>query len=337
MVRSVRRDQPQRLRRCWASSRSALPRAALGMGRRRAAGDLGRFHRLRDRARLWAADRVPRQQRSGEEQPARGGASSCSPPPSAARPGPTSSSRCCESRDPDAQAFAMLVMLLVATVMSLLAAAIPAAFVAGMLPMIVGVILLYASRLARARRCRRRRWRSASSAISWSSCSACTPPPRSNISFQAEKDALIAELEQAKLNSDEARRRAESANLAKSRFLATMSHELRTPLNAILGFSEVMKGELFGPARRSGLQGIFQRHPRQRPASPDAHQRNPRPLAGRGRALRTEGGAGVAAGVVEECCQLLSMRGEEPQHRHHRNARDAICRASGRTSARCAR
>src|SRR6476646_6444445 len=63
---------------------------------------------------------------------------------------------------------------------------------------------------------------------------------------RAEKDALIGELEQAKAISDEARRRAEAANIAKSRFLAQMSHELRTPLNAILGFSEVMKGEVFG-------------------------------------------------------------------------------------------
>lgn len=73
---------------------------------------------------------------------------------------------------------------------------------------------------------------------------------RSNVhilSVQAEKDDLIAELEVAKSMSDEARRRAEEANLAKSRFLASMSHELRTPLNAILGFSEVMSSEVLGP------------------------------------------------------------------------------------------
>jgi two-component system cell cycle sensor histidine kinase PleC len=63
---------------------------------------------------------------------------------------------------------------------------------------------------------------------------------------RAEKDALIGELETSKAISDEARRRAEAANIAKSRFLAQMSHELRTPLNAILGFSEVMKTEIFG-------------------------------------------------------------------------------------------
>jgi two-component system cell cycle sensor histidine kinase PleC len=67
------------------------------------------------------------------------------------------------------------------------------------------------------------------------------------MSFRSEKDALIAELETANAMSDEARRRAEEANLAKSRFLASMSHELRTPLNAILGFSEVMAKEVLGP------------------------------------------------------------------------------------------
>lgn len=66
------------------------------------------------------------------------------------------------------------------------------------------------------------------------------------ISHQFEKDSLINELEEAKEMSEEARRHAEQANIAKSQFLATMSHELRTPLNAIIGFSEVLHSELLG-------------------------------------------------------------------------------------------
>jgi len=45
---------------------------------------------------------------------------------------------------------------------------------------------------------------------------------------------------------------AESANQAKSSFLASMSHELRTPLNAIIGFAEVMELESFGPLGGNG-------------------------------------------------------------------------------------
>ena len=54
--------------------------------------------------------------------------------------------------------------------------------------------------------------------------------------------------DEATLRSESARKtaEAESANDAKTRFLAAVSHELRTPLNAILGFSDILTGEYFG-------------------------------------------------------------------------------------------
>jgi signal transduction histidine kinase/ActR/RegA family two-component response regulator len=41
---------------------------------------------------------------------------------------------------------------------------------------------------------------------------------------------------------EEARRRAEQANVAKAQFLATISHEIRTPMNGVLGATELLAG-----------------------------------------------------------------------------------------------
>lgn len=60
-------------------------------------------------------------------------------------------------------------------------------------------------------------------------------------------DAVEWRAREARQDLMEAKRAAEHASQAKSRFVAHVSHELRTPLNAIIGLTEVMEMQLFGP------------------------------------------------------------------------------------------
>jgi two-component system cell cycle sensor histidine kinase PleC len=148
--------------------------------------------------------------------------------------------------DDQSSTFMLFVMLLVVAISSMLASSLPVAVFALTLPVTLAIALDFAIKgtlhdyiLAVM----------ALTAEAYFSMLAFRlySTTLATLEARAEKDALIGELEQSKSVSDEARRRAEAANIAKSRFLAQMSHELRTPLNAILGFSEVMKAEIFGP------------------------------------------------------------------------------------------
>ena len=148
-------------------------------------------------------------------------------------------------QDEGSSTFMLFVMLMVVAVSSMLASSLPMAVLAATIPVSAAVALNFALQgdlhnsilgimaVAAQGYFTLLAYRLYSSGLA-------------TLGARAEKDALIGELEQSKAISDEARRRAEGSNIAKSQFLAQMSHELRTPLNAILGFSEVMKGEIFG-------------------------------------------------------------------------------------------
>jgi len=70
---------------------------------------------------------------------------------------------------------------------------------------------------------------------------------RNQIELKQYRDHLKDEVEARTAELKQAKEAAESANRAKSAFLATMSHELKTPLNTVIGFTDLVHRQECGP------------------------------------------------------------------------------------------
>jgi signal transduction histidine kinase/ActR/RegA family two-component response regulator len=69
-------------------------------------------------------------------------------------------------------------------------------------------------------------------------------------------DRSRSALRQARQRAQQGELAAESANSAKSTFLATMSHEIRTPLNGVLGMAQAMAGDELSDRQRDRLSVV---------------------------------------------------------------------------------
>jgi signal transduction histidine kinase/CheY-like chemotaxis protein/purine-cytosine permease-like protein len=67
------------------------------------------------------------------------------------------------------------------------------------------------------------------------------------------------QLQQARQESERARRSADNANQAKSRYITAISHELRTPLNSILGYAQLLADDEGVPPRHRRAVQVIRR------------------------------------------------------------------------------
>lgn len=80
-----------------------------------------------------------------------------------------------------------------------------------------------------------------------------------HIQLERRVEERTAELKEAKEEAEVAKRIADTANQAKSEFLASMSHELRTPLNGILGYTQILQRDRSTtPKQQDGINIIHQ-------------------------------------------------------------------------------
>src|SRR5688572_15836614 len=77
-----------------------------------------------------------------------------------------------------------------------------------------------------------------------------------------QTEALLRQIDSHRRTDEQlqqAKRSAELANQAKSRYITTVSHELRTPLNSILGYAQLLEEDPSIPAHRKQAVSVIRR------------------------------------------------------------------------------